>query len=84
MDFIYIFRIFTLFKKRIFIFFFNYFCKINLSIINFLATNKNKKKDKLLPIDSSMTTSQLWFNILPVLASLFTVIINFIEHYFFT
>ncbi len=35
-----------------------------------------KRKSNFLPIDSSMTTSQLWFNILPVLASLLAVIFS--------
>ena len=33
-----------------------------------------KKRTNFLPIDSEMTTSQLWFNLLPVIASLLTVI----------
>ena len=35
-----------------------------------------KKRTKFLPIDSKMTTSQLWFNLLPVIASLITVILS--------
>ena len=35
-----------------------------------------KKRTKFLPIDSKMTTSQLWFNLLPVVASLLTVIFS--------
>ena len=35
-----------------------------------------KKRNNFLPIDSTMTTSQLWFNLLPVIASLLTVIIS--------
>ena len=35
-----------------------------------------KKRNKFLPIDSKMTTSQLWFNLLPVIASLLTVILS--------
>ena len=35
-----------------------------------------KKITKFLPIDSKMTTSQLWFNLLPVIASLLTVIFS--------
>ncbi len=35
-----------------------------------------KKRTKFLTIDSKMTTSQLWFNLLPVIASLFTVIFS--------
>ena len=33
-----------------------------------------KKRTNFLPIDSKMTTSQLWFNLLPVIASLITAI----------
>ena len=35
-----------------------------------------KRKSNFLPIDSSMSSSQLWFNILPVLASLLAVIFS--------
>jgi len=35
-----------------------------------------KKRNNFLPIDSKMTTSQLWFNLLPVIASLLTVILS--------
>ena len=35
-----------------------------------------KKRTKFLTIDSKMTTSQLWFNLLPVIASLLTVIFS--------
>ena len=35
-----------------------------------------KKITNFLPIDSKMTTSQLWFNLLPVIASLLTVIFS--------
>ena len=35
-----------------------------------------RKRTKFLPIDSKMTTSQLWFNLLPVIASLLTVIFS--------
>ena len=35
-----------------------------------------KKRTNFLPIDSEMTTSQLWFNLLPVIASLLTVIFS--------
>ena len=35
-----------------------------------------KKRTNFLPIDSEMTTSQLWFNLLPVFASLLTVIFS--------
>ena len=35
-----------------------------------------KKRNNFLPIDSKMTTSQLWFNLLPVIASLITVVFS--------
>ena len=35
-----------------------------------------KKRTNFLPIDSKMTTSLLWFNILPVIVSLLTVIFS--------
>ena len=35
-----------------------------------------KKRTNFLPIDTKMTTSQLWFNLLPVIASLLTVIFS--------
>ena len=38
-----------------------------------------KKRTKFLTIDSKMSTSQLWFNLLPVIASLFTVIFSLIN-----
>ena len=35
-----------------------------------------RKRTNFLPIDAKMTTSQLWFNLLPVIASLLTVIFS--------
>ena len=35
-----------------------------------------KKRTNFLPVDSKMTTSQLWFNLLPVIASLLTLVIT--------
>ena len=42
-----------------------------------------KKRTKFLPIDSKMTTSQLWFNLLPVTASLLTVIFSITNTFLF-
>ena len=42
-----------------------------------------KKRTKFLPIDSKMTTSQLWFNLLPVIASLLTVIFSITNTFFY-
>ena len=43
-----------------------------------------KKRNNFLPIDSKMTTSQLWFNLLPVIASLITVIFSLTNAFIFT
>jgi len=42
-----------------------------------------KKRTNFLPIDSKMTTSQLWFNLLPVIASLITVIFSLTNFFLF-
>ena len=42
-----------------------------------------KKRTNFLPIDSKMTTSQLWFNLLPVIASLLTVIFSITNTFLF-
>ena len=42
-----------------------------------------KKRTNFLPIDSKMTTSQLWFNLLPVIASLLTVIFSLTNFFFY-
>ena len=42
-----------------------------------------KKSTNFMPIDSKMTTSQLWFNLLPVLASLLTVIFSLTNAYLY-
>ena len=42
-----------------------------------------KKRGNFLPIDSKMSTSELWFNLLPVFASLLTVIFSLTNGIFF-
>ena len=42
-----------------------------------------KKRTNFLPIDSKMTTSQLWFNLLPVIASLLTVLFSLTNAFLF-
>ena len=42
-----------------------------------------KKRTNFLHIDSKMTTSQLWFNLLPVIASLLTVIFSITNAFFY-
>ena len=50
------------------------FSKIIYPLSIFWLQIRIKKRTNFLQIDSKMTTSQLWFNILPVIASLLTVI----------
>ena len=54
--------------------FFITFSRIIYPLSIFWLQIRIKKRTNFLPIDSKMTTSQLWFNLLPVIASLFTVI----------
>ena len=42
-----------------------------------------KKRTNFLSIDSNMSTSQLWFNLLPVIASLLTVILTLTNTFFY-
>ena len=52
------------------------FSRIIYPISDFWLQIRIKKRTNFLPIDSKMTTSQLWFNLLPVIASLLTVIFS--------
>ena len=52
------------------------FSRIIYPISVFWLQIRIKKRTNFLPIDSKMTTSQLWFNLLPVVASLLTVIFS--------
>tara|TARA_Y100001970_G_scaffold221033_1_gene271583 strand:- start:99 stop:416 length:318 start_codon:yes stop_codon:yes gene_type:complete len=53
------------------------FTKVVYPLSIFWLQIRIKRKNRFLPIDSSMSTSQLWFSLLPVLASLATVIFSF-------
>ena len=52
------------------------FSRIIYPISVFWLQIRIKKRTNFLPIDSKKTTSQLWFNLLPVIASLLTVIFS--------
>jgi len=52
------------------------FSRIIYPLSTFWLQIRIKKRNNFLPIDSKMTTSQLWFNLLPVIASLLTVIFS--------
>ena len=77
---IYIYSGYLLYSKKGYLFsFLITFAKVIYPLSIFWLQIRFKTKDKLLPIDSSMTTSQLWFNILPVLASFITVILSILN-----
>ena len=65
-------------KGYLFPFFIN-FAKNVYPLSIFWLQIRIKRKSNFLPIDSSMATSQLWFIILPVFASLFTVILTLLN-----
>tara|TARA_B100000401_G_scaffold353946_1_gene251517 strand:- start:411 stop:734 length:324 start_codon:yes stop_codon:yes gene_type:complete len=52
------------------------FSRIIFPLSIFWLQIRIKKRANFLPVDSKMTTSQLWFNLLPVIASLLTVIFS--------
>ena len=69
-------------KKGILPSFLIQFTRIIYPLSIFWLQIRIKKRTKFLPIDSKMTTSQLWFNLLPVFASLLTVIFSLTNTFF--
>ena len=59
------------------------FSKVIFPLSIFWLQIRIKRKDNFLPINNSMTTSQLWFNILPVLASFLAVIFTLLNAFLF-
>ena len=59
------------------------FSKIIYPLSIFWVQIRIKKRDKFFPINSSMSTSQLWFFILPVIGSLLTVIFSILNAFLF-
>ena len=51
------------------------FAKLVYPLSIFWLQIRIKNKEPWLPLTESMSTSQLWFNLIPILASLFTFII---------
>ena len=75
---------YLLYSKKTYLYsFFITFSKVIYPLSIFWLQIRLKTKGKLLPIDSSMTTSQLWFNILPVLASFITLILVLLNTLFY-
>ena len=59
------------------------FARIVYPLSIFWLQIRIKKRTNFMPIDSKMTTSQLWFNLLPVIASLLTVIFTVTNSFFY-
>ena len=70
-------------KKGILPVFLISFSRIIYPLSIFWLQIRIKKRTNFLPIDSKMTTSQLWFNLLPVTASLLTVIFSITNMFLF-
>tara|TARA_Y100000739_G_scaffold140636_1_gene121231 strand:- start:397 stop:714 length:318 start_codon:yes stop_codon:yes gene_type:complete len=74
---LYLFSGFVLYSKKGYLFpLFITFAKVIYPLSIFWLQIRIKRKGNFFPIDSAMTTSQLWFNLLPVLASFLTVILS--------
>ena len=67
--------IFLYSEKFIFPQFLEKFAKLVYPLSIFWLQIRIKNKEPWLPFTESMSTSQLWFRLLPILASLFTFII---------
>ena len=81
---LYLFSGFVLYSKKGYLFsFLISFAKVIYPLSIFWLQIRIKKRVKFLQIESSMSTSQLWFNILPVLASLITVILTLINSFMY-
>ena len=81
---LYLFSGYILYSKKGYLFsFFISFAKIIYPLSIFWLQTRIKRKGNFLPIDSSMTTAQLWFNILPVLACFITLILSLLNLLFF-
>ena len=77
---IYLFSGYILYSQKGYLFsFLIIFAKVIYPLSIFWLQIRIKRKSNFLPIDSSMATSQLWFNILPVIASFLTVIISLLN-----
>ena len=82
--FLYFFSGYILYSKKGYLFsIFITFTKVIYPLSIFWLQIRIKKNGNFLPIDSSMKTSQLWFNLLPVLASFITVILSVLNTIFF-
>lgn len=82
--FLYLFSGYILYSKKGYLFsILINFAKVIYPLSIFWLQIRIKRSGKLLPIDSSMKTSQLWFNLLPVLASFITVVLSILNTIFY-
>ena len=82
--FLYLFSGYILYSKKGYLFsIFITFAKVIYPLSIFWLQIRIKRSGKFLPIDSAMKTSQLWFNLLPVLASFITVIFSIVNAIFY-
>ena len=81
---LYLFSGFILYSKKAYLFsFLVTFAKIIYPLSVFWLQVRIRKRNNFFQIDPSMTTSQLWFNILPVLASLITFILTILNTFLY-
>ena len=82
--FLYLFSGYVLYSKKGYLFYvLIIIAKVIYPLSIFWLQIRIKRSGKLLPIDSSMKTSQLWFNLLPVLASFITVVLSILNAIFY-
>ena len=73
---LYLFTGYVLYSEKGYLYsFFITFAKVIYPLSIFWLQIRLKTKGNYLPIDSAMTTSQLWFNLLPVISSFTTIIL---------
>ena len=77
---LYLFSGYLLYSKEGYLFsIFITFAKVIYPLSIFWLQIRLKKSSNFLPIDASMKTSELWFNLLPVIASFITVILSLLN-----
>ena len=81
---LYFFTGFILYSNKGYLpYFLNTFSRIIYPLSIFWLQIRIKKRTNFLHIDSKMSTSQLWFNLLPVIASLLTVLFSLTNSFLF-
>ena len=81
---LYLFSGYILYSKEGYLFsIFITFAKVIYPLSIFWLQIRIKKGGNFLPIDASMKTSELWYVLLPVLASFITVILSLLNTFFY-